>query len=45
MDDSAAALKHVSVLFKRKYGLMFNMFGIMGKLRGAKYVMFKVVLK
>ena len=36
-DESDEALKHVKDLLKKKYGTQFAMFGLMGKMRGAKY--------
>jgi len=36
-DDSDEATQHVKALLKKKYGISFTMFGLMGKMRGAKY--------
>jgi PPOX class probable F420-dependent enzyme len=37
VDDSDQAMKHVRALMGKKYGLMFDMFGLLGKLRRSKY--------
>ena len=36
-DDSPEALSHVVKLFKKKYGVMFSLFGLLGKMRSATY--------
>ena len=41
-DDSPEAVKFVSEKFKKKYGMQFNMFGLPGKARGAKYTTLKI---
>jgi len=43
-DASPKALKHVTKLLKKKYGLAFNGFQTMGKLRKAKYTAIKIKL-
>ena len=43
-DASPGALKHVTKLLKKKYGLAFNGFQTMGKLRKAKYTALKIKL-
>ena len=41
-DESDEALSHVKRLFKKKYGASFTTFGLMGKMRGAKYTSIRV---
>ena len=41
-DHSEETLKHAIKLFKQKYGLMFNAFATIGKIRKAKYTTVKV---
>jgi PPOX class probable F420-dependent enzyme len=42
-DESTETVKHVEKLMKKKYGLMFYVFGFLGKLRGgAKYTAIKI---
>jgi len=42
-DDSPTAIQHVEKLMKKKYGLMFSVFGFLGRLRGgAKYTAIKI---
>ena len=36
-DASPEAVAHVVQLFKKKYGLMFSVFGLLGKMRSATY--------
>ena len=43
-DDSPEALRHVVKLFKKKYGLMFSVFGLLGKMRSATYTTLTVRL-
>jgi len=44
-DESAAAIKHVETLMKKKYKTMFYIFGMLGRLRGgAKYTDIKIQL-
>lgn len=43
-DDSPEALSHVVKLFKKKYGLMFSVFGLLGKMRSATYTTLTVRL-
>ena len=33
-DESPNAIQHLEKLMKQKYGIMFNIFGFLGKLRG-----------
>jgi PPOX class probable F420-dependent enzyme len=33
-DESPEALQHLEKLMKKKYGIMFNIFGFLGRLRG-----------
>ncbi|HNK62891.1 MAG TPA: PPOX class F420-dependent oxidoreductase [Anaerolineales bacterium] len=40
--DAADEIKQTEELFKRKYGLMFNLLGGLGKLRGTKYITIRV---
>jgi len=40
--DAADEIKQTEELFKRKYGLMFNLLGGLGKLRGTKYLTIRV---
>jgi PPOX class probable F420-dependent enzyme len=41
-DDSSAAQQHVRELMAKKYGLMFHLFGLLGKLRKAQSTTIKV---
>ena len=42
-DDSPEAVKHVAKLMRKKYGLMFHVFGLLGRLRGgAKYTAIRI---
>jgi PPOX class probable F420-dependent enzyme len=42
-DTSPEAIQHVEKLMKKKYGLMFHIFGFLGKMRGgAKYTSIKI---
>lgn len=43
-EDSPEALSHVVKLFKKKYGLMFSVFGLLGKMRSATYTTLTVRL-
>ena len=43
-DDSPAAIAHVKKLFGKKYGLMFPVFGLLGKLRRARYTSIRITL-
>lgn len=38
VNDSPEAVNHVKALFSKKYGFAFHIFGLLGKLRRAKYV-------
>ena len=40
--DSAEELKRTRDLFQKKYGLLFNMFAFMGKMRGTAYITLNV---
>ena len=33
-DESPDAIQHLEKLMKKKYGIMFNVFGLLGRLRG-----------
>jgi PPOX class probable F420-dependent enzyme len=42
-DESPEAIKQVEKLMKKKYGIMFNVFGFLGRLRGgSKYTAIKI---
>lgn len=41
-DEADEALNQVKRLFKKKYGTSFTMFGLMRKMRGAKYTSIRV---
>jgi PPOX class probable F420-dependent enzyme len=41
-DDSPEAQQHVRALMAKKYGLAFQLFGLLGKLRKANYTTLKV---
>jgi uncharacterized protein len=41
-DDSPTAQQHVQELMIKKYGLMFHLFGLLGRLRKAQYTTLKV---
>jgi PPOX class probable F420-dependent enzyme len=43
-DDSPAAQQHVRALMAKKYGLMFHLFGLLGKLRKAQNTTLQVML-
>jgi PPOX class probable F420-dependent enzyme len=45
VDDSTETVNLAANLFKQKYGVMFNVFATMGKLRKAKHTTIKVSLK
>ncbi len=42
VDTSPAALAHLKTLMGKKYGLMFTLFGLMGKLRKTEYTAIKI---
>lgn len=42
--EEAHEISQTISLFKRKYGIMFNMFGLLGKIRGATYTTIRVEL-
>jgi uncharacterized protein len=43
VDESTEAIQHVEKLMKKKYGLMFSVFGFLGRLRGgSKYTAIKI---
>jgi uncharacterized protein len=44
-DESPDAVKHVSEIFRKKYGVQFRMFGLLGKARGAKYTAVKILIE
>jgi PPOX class probable F420-dependent enzyme len=42
-DNCPTVIKHVEKLMKKKYGFMFSVFGVLGRLRsGAKYTAIKI---
>jgi PPOX class probable F420-dependent enzyme len=42
-DESPTAIQRVEKLMKKKYGIMFNVFGFLGRLRGgSKYTAIKI---
>ena len=42
-DESPETINHVEKLMKKKYGVMFNIFGLLGKIRsGDKYTAIKI---
>ena len=43
-DDSPTAQQHVRELMVKKYGLMFHLFGLLGKLRKVQYTTLQVRL-
>lgn len=43
-DDSLEMLSHVVKLFKKKYGVMFSVFGLLGKMRSATYATLSIRL-
>jgi len=43
--ESIDEIKQTERLFKQKYGLMFNLLGGLGKLRGAKYITIRVEVR
>jgi PPOX class probable F420-dependent enzyme len=42
LDDSAAALKQIQALMSKKYGWMFAVFGLLGRLRRSQYTSIQV---
>jgi uncharacterized protein len=42
LDESPEALEQVRGLMRKKYGLAFSLFGVLGMLRRAKYVRVKI---
>jgi PPOX class probable F420-dependent enzyme len=44
-DDCDAAIQHVKELMSRKYGFVFSIFELLGKLRGAKHTSIQVEIK
>lgn len=40
--DSMDEIRRVELIFRKKYGWMFSMFGWLGKMRGAKYATIQV---
>jgi len=45
VDGTASALKQTKSLMNKKYGFMFTLFGLLGKLRHAEYVSILVDVK
>lgn len=41
-DDSPEALRQVQALMRKKYGISFDLFGLLGKLRKAKYTSIRI---
>jgi len=42
-DESPETIKHLEKMMKKKYGIMFNIFGFLGRLRGgSKYTAIKI---
>jgi hypothetical protein len=42
-DESSTEIKHVEKLMKKKYGIMFHIFGFLGRMRGgANYTAIKI---
>jgi len=42
-NEAPEAIQHVEKLMKKKYGIMFHIFGLLGRLRGgAKYTAIKI---
>ena len=44
VDESPEALEHIQGLMRKKYGLAFSLFGLLGILRRAKYIRVKIVV-
>jgi PPOX class probable F420-dependent enzyme len=42
IDGSPEALGYIKKLFAQKYGLVFSLFGLLGKIRRAKYISVKI---
>jgi len=43
LDETTETMNYIIKKFKGKYGLMFSMFGLLGKARGAKYTAIKIL--
>lgn len=43
-DDTMETMNYALKQFKGKYGLMFSLFGLLGKARGAKYTAIKILV-
>lgn len=44
-DDSPEALHQVQALMRKKYGVSFDLFGLLGKLRKAKYTSIRILTR
>ena len=44
-DDSPEALRHVQALMRKKYGVSFDLFGLLGKLRKAKHTSIRILTR
>lgn len=44
-DDSPEALRHIQALMRKKYGVSFDLFGLLGKLRKAKYTSIRILTR
>ena len=42
VDDSPVALQHVQALMRKKYGISFDLFGLLGKLRKAQHTSIQI---
>jgi uncharacterized protein len=42
VDESPEAIRHIRQLMSRKYGFMFSLFGLLGKMRKATYTAIKI---
>ena len=42
VDDSASGLEQLKTLMSKKYGVMFAIFGVMGRLRRSKYTRIQI---
>ena len=41
-DDSPEALRHIQALMRKKYGVSFDLFGLLGKLRKAQHTSIRI---
>jgi len=42
VDDSPEALRHIQALMRKKYGISFDLFGLLGKLRKAQHTSIRI---